>query len=240
MSKATPAARMSCAKARPSSSSLTLPTKAARAPRLGDADDGVGGRAAGNLDRRTHAHRRSPRPRLVDQRHRALAHVVLDRKSSSVRAMTSTMALPMPSTSKRVAAMKSSGGGKRRAHYSGRIQRGNRDAINGLDRDPPASAAGRRRPCALRGQRLEDADRAALEGDRAAGQVGEPQPGLHAADLALGGRAIGEQPIVPEPAWCGRSARARPRRRAPRSRSARDWRSTCRDDRARRPERCSA
>ena len=32
--------------------------------------------------------------------------------------------------------------------------------------------------------------RAALEGDRAAGQVGEPQAGLDAADLALGGRPV--------------------------------------------------
>src|SRR5882757_3389504 len=51
----------------------------------------------------------------------------LIRKSSSVRAITSTMALPMPRTSKRVAAISPSEPmcGESAAHYSGRVPRGN-------------------------------------------------------------------------------------------------------------------
>src|SRR5262245_38746562 len=49
----------------------------------------------------------------------------LARKASSVRAITSTIALPMPRTSNRVAAMRTLPP-KMRAHYSGRIARGNR------------------------------------------------------------------------------------------------------------------
>src|SRR5262249_18561972 len=49
----------------------------------------------------------------------------LARKASSVRAITSTIALPMPSTSNRVAAMRKLPP-KMRAHYSDRIARGNR------------------------------------------------------------------------------------------------------------------
>ena len=65
-----------------------------------DADDGVGGRAAGNLHRRAH--------RVVDRLARAArrsapcrpcASSAATRKSSSARAITSTMALPMPRTS---------------------------------------------------------------------------------------------------------------------------------------------
>ena len=40
---------------------------------------------------------------------------------------------------------------------------------------------------------------AALEGDRHAGEIDQPQPGLHCADLAFGRGMIGEQTIVPEP-----------------------------------------
>src|SRR5262249_48959677 len=49
----------------------------------------------------------------------------LARKASSVRAITSTIALPMPRTSNRVAAMRKLPA-KMRAHYSDRIARGNR------------------------------------------------------------------------------------------------------------------
>ena len=45
-----------------------------------DADDGVGGRAAGDLHRRPHGVIDRLRARLVDQRHRALAHAVLEQK----------------------------------------------------------------------------------------------------------------------------------------------------------------
>src|SRR5260370_40454020 len=47
------------------------------------------------------------------------------RKASSVRAITSTIALPMPRTSNRVAAIRKLPP-EMRAHYSGRIARGNR------------------------------------------------------------------------------------------------------------------
>jgi hypothetical protein len=46
----------------------------------GDADNGIGGRTAGNLDRRTHGVIDLRGARLVDQRHAALAHVVRDEK----------------------------------------------------------------------------------------------------------------------------------------------------------------
>ena len=45
-----------------------------------DADDGVGGRAAGNLHRRPHRVVDRLRPRLVDQLHAALVHVLLDQE----------------------------------------------------------------------------------------------------------------------------------------------------------------
>ena len=77
MLNATPAARMSCAKVRPNSSSLTLPTKAPRAAQARDADDRVGGRAAGNLHRRAHGLVDRFRALLVDQRHAALGHALL-------------------------------------------------------------------------------------------------------------------------------------------------------------------
>ena len=68
---------MSWANAWPSLSSLTLPTNAARAAEARDADDGVGGRAAGVLDRRAHRVVDRLRARLVDQRHAALVHLLL-------------------------------------------------------------------------------------------------------------------------------------------------------------------
>jgi len=43
-------------------------------------DDGVRRRAAGNLDRRSHGVVKRRRPRFVDERHRALAHGLLDQK----------------------------------------------------------------------------------------------------------------------------------------------------------------
>src|SRR5689334_8919507 len=52
---------------------------------------------------------------------------------------------------------------------------------------------------AFRRQRLEDADPAAIEADRHACKIDEPQPGLHRADLALGGGLVRQQAIVPQP-----------------------------------------
>ena len=73
----------------------------------------------------------------------------------------------------------------------------------------------------LRRQRLEDADPGAVEGDRHPGQIDQPHPGLHRADLALGRRAIGQQPVVPQPRRCARNARAS----ASTSCTSKPWRS---------------
>ena len=93
-----------------------------RAPaEAGDADDGVGGRAAGNLHRLAH--------RAVDRLARAArrsapcrpcASSAATRKSSSARAITSTMALPMPRTSYLRSGMKGTRFVKRRRTIAAR------------------------------------------------------------------------------------------------------------------------
>ena len=66
---------------------------------IGEADDGVGGRAAGHFGGRAHVLVDRQRARLVDQRHAALGHAVLARKPSSVCTSMSKIALPIPRTS---------------------------------------------------------------------------------------------------------------------------------------------
>ena len=66
----------------------------------GDAGGRIGGRPAGNLRRRAHIVEKLCASVLVDEPHHAFGELVTRRKSSSTRANTSTMALPMVSTSK--------------------------------------------------------------------------------------------------------------------------------------------
>ena len=79
-------------------------------------------------DGRTHGVIDRLRTRLVDQCHPAFVHALLEQKSSSVRAMTSTIALPMPRTSKRAVGMMRRlflmRTNVREAHYSGRPLQG--------------------------------------------------------------------------------------------------------------------
>jgi hypothetical protein len=77
---------------------LDLSDKCRTRPKAGDANV-VSLPTRPNLDRRAHRRVNGLRARLVDQRHGAFLHALFPRKSSSARAITSTMALSMPSTS---------------------------------------------------------------------------------------------------------------------------------------------
>jgi len=83
-----------------SASRFDLPTKAARAPRLATPTIVLAAERR-RFEPPPPWRRRSRRPSLVDERHRALAHALGDQEIISVRAITSTMALPMPITSVR-------------------------------------------------------------------------------------------------------------------------------------------
>ena len=80
MSKATRAARMSWAKGAAELVVLDLADEGGAAAEAGDADDGVGRRAAGAFHRRPHGLIDLLGARLVDQRHGALVHAVRDQE----------------------------------------------------------------------------------------------------------------------------------------------------------------
>ena len=73
--------------------------EAAFRPERGKSGDGVGGGASGALDGRAHGLIEPPASPAGIRRMKPLARSCLERKASSQRAMMSTMALPMPTTS---------------------------------------------------------------------------------------------------------------------------------------------